>query len=308
MLLMRGVQPLSAIRPKSNIIALRPPDQRHLQDALDHNGATRWQGMRSLRIHMSQGACAIATLQANIGHQLRVCDVQPHMLLSAVAEWRNRGLAPATINKRLTILSVLGVNVSGCYATEPRKLKWWLRPADHAMLTQWLREMDDTYGDQRHALAADYIDWTVFTGLRVEESLKLVRREIEFKAGGEKASITVPGLKTVGAQQNLPIGDDACAILVRRGMREAKPDTRVFPTSYFMLALTWQACRDKLGVEAHAGASLKAIRRSAARHLTTKGMPLDILRQYLRHEDIQTTMGYLRLTGGYDESEMRRWL
>ena len=299
---------MSALRPKSVVVALRPPDQRHLQDALDHAAATRWHDMRSLKLHVSQGSCAIATLQADIPHQLRVCEVHTPMVMNAVTEWRARGLSPSTINKRLTILSVLGVNVSGCYTTLPRKLKWWLRPTDHAMICAWLREMPDTYGDQRHALVADYIDWTVFTGLRVEESLRLVRREIEFKPDG-KASITVPGLKTMGAQQNLPIGADACAILVSRGMRDtANPNQPVFPISYFMLALVWTACMDKLGVEPHQGASLKAIRRSAARHLTTKGMPLDILRQYLRHEDIQTTMGYLRLTGGYDESEMRRWL
>jgi hypothetical protein len=37
-------------------------------------------------------------------------------------------------------------------------------------------------------------------------------------------------------------------------------------------------------------------------------MPLDVLRQYLRHENIKTTEEYLRLTGGYSEAEMRRWL
>jgi hypothetical protein len=37
-------------------------------------------------------------------------------------------------------------------------------------------------------------------------------------------------------------------------------------------------------------------------------MPLDMLRQYLRHESIWTTMGYLRLVGGYDKDEMRKFL
>lgn len=298
---------MSAIRAKSTVVALRPADNRYLQDALDHNGKTRWVGMRSHSNNMSQGACAIATLQANSSHALRVCEVLPHMVMEAVVAWRARKLSPATINKRLTILSTLGVNVVGAYATEPRKLKWWLRPADHAMLCQWLRQ--DHQGDeqQQHALMADYIDWTVYTGLRVEESLRLERREIEFKPNGT-ASITVPGLKTISAQTSLPIGSDALAVLERRGMRGAAPSARLFDTSYFRLAQSWGECRAKLGGVSGEGATLKAIRRSSARHLTTKGMPLDILRQYLRHEDVKTTMGYLRLTGGYDESEMRRWL
>ncbi len=39
-----------------------------------------------------------------------------------------------------------------------------------------------------------------------------------------------------------------------------------------------------------------------------KGMPLDMVRLYLRHGSMETTMGYLRLTGGYEEGEIRRYL
>jgi integrase len=69
----------------------------------------------------------------------------------------------------------------------------------------------------------------------------------------------------------------------------------------------WATVRKQMGIE-HPGATLKAFRRGAARQLTVGGMPLDMLRQYLRHESVSTTMGYLRLVGGYDKNEMRKFL
>jgi hypothetical protein len=33
---------------------------------------------------------------------------------------------------------------------------------------------------------------------------------------------------------------------------------------------------------------------------------MDMVRDSLRHEDIKTAQGYLRLTGGYNDAEMRR--
>jgi len=55
-------------------------------------------------------------------------------------------------------------------------------------------------------------------------------------------------------------------------------------------------------------ATLKAMRRTAVRHLTVNGMPTEMVRDYLRHSDIKTTMGYLHLVGGYSTEEQRRYL
>ena len=82
----------------------------------------------------------------------------------------------------------------------------------------------------------------------------------------------------------------------------------MFPISYRTLNRDWQHCRAFLGVADNPLSTLKALRRTAARHLTVKGMPLDILRGYLRHSSSKTTEGYLRLVGGYTPEEQRRWL
>jgi integrase len=82
----------------------------------------------------------------------------------------------------------------------------------------------------------------------------------------------------------------------------------VFPIKYYHLHESWDKARAFLGEQDNPMATIKALRRTAARHLTTSGMPTEMVRDYLRHSDIKTTMGYLHLVGGYSVTEQRRWL
>lgn len=286
-------------------------DGRTLSDALDYTMRTRWLGLRSAHMQRLQVETAIRTLEADSAVEITVGETTIANIQAAISVWRGEGLAPSSINRRLICLSAIGVNVAGCYQNTPRRLKWWLRPSDQLLLTTWLR-------GHRHRdklLLADWIDWTVWTGLRIEESLRLTRGDIEFyeapDGGKAKASITVPGLKTYAAQACLPIGDEARALLISRGMSDPAvlSSALVFPITYRRMLAVWQLARAHLGATDNPLATLKAIRRSAARYLhVSKGMPLDMLRVYLRHESLSTTMSYLRLAGGYNRDEMGKWL
>jgi integrase len=212
----------------------------------------------------------------------------------------------------------MGVNVSGCRPRQARPLKWWLRPDDHKKLVAWLRVTSDpanvtareleTIGRfvfvittgltppplEGAELLADYIDWTVQTGLRVEESLRL--RRSDFAA--DYRSVTVPGTKTGSSQATLPITGEATAVVSRRfsaGSQPVAPGTLLFPATYTALRIAWREARRHIGADGNPMATLKALRRSAARRLHADlGMPLDKVRHYLRHSSVSTTMGYLR--------------
>ena len=82
----------------------------------------------------------------------------------------------------------------------------------------------------------------------------------------------------------------------------------VFPIKYDHLHEAWDKARGLLGELDNRMATLKALRRGAARHLTASGMPTEMVRAFLRHSNIKTTMGYLDLVGGYNVNEMRRFL
>jgi len=173
----------------------------------------------------------------------------------------------------------------------------------------------------RARLMADYVEWVCFTGMRVEEVLRMtwddvrldIRNEPDPKTG--KASLvsysemTVPGTKTFDAQASLAISLRPALLLWKRRMMVVSKGAgaeRVFPINYDRLSVDWARPRAWLGATDNKLATLKALRRSAARNLTVNGMPTAVLKDYLRHSNITTTMGYLRLTGGYSTSEQRR--
>jgi integrase len=97
-------------------------------------------------------------------------------------------------------------------------------------------------------------------------------------------------------------------LLAKRHAARARDEDPVFPINYDRLGTAWDRARVFLGVSNNPLATLKALRRTAARHLTVNGMPAEMVRNYLRHGSIHTTLGYLKLTGGYSTNEQRRWL
>lgn len=165
-----------------------------------------------------------------------------------------------------------------------------------------------------------FVRWTTRTGLRIEETLRLKWSDVS-GYDGPHWRVTVPGLKTVASQATLPLSLEATAILRDELEGPGDANALVFGFDgapgrgaacgggYIKVRQLWQECREFLGVADNPLATLRSFRRSAARNLhVTKGMPIDLVRSYLRHGNIATTMGYLRLTGGYNTEEMQRWL
>ena len=233
---------------------------------------------------------------------MRFADVTKATLMDAVNHWKAQGASPTGINTRLGVLSVMGIDVKGCRVRVPRKLKWWLTP-DHYEALKAHYEAD--------SLFMRYVEWVTFTGLRLEEVLRLKRSDFS----SAFTSVTVPGTKTDFSQKTLPLSTDATDLAKRVFATKPAQDPRrkpidypMFDVEYTALLTLWREAMDKIGVT-HETATPRALRRGAARHLhSQKGMPLDMLRQYLSHSNVQTTMGYPRLTGGYDEEQMRKWL
>lgn len=296
-----------------------------LAEALEHTYRTRWaharDGGKCLYSQAKAATGDVADIILRDAHQdhitqmavevrtkaINLASVQPYDVQRATAKWYAQGLSPATITKRLNCLSAMGVKVSGMRPAKDRKLKWWLRPEEEERAHRWL-------DDQAHLAAfrgvtvakwrevSHFIAWTTKTGLRVEETLRL--RRTDFSHGLEE--VTVPGTKTAASQANLPLDQSAHEIAVAQ--IELRPgEDFMWTLTYGELEASWRALRDAMAWPQ--AATLKALRRSAARYLHVDcGMPLDLVRAYLRHESINTTLGYLRLTGGYSTEEMRRYL
>lgn len=277
-----------------------------------------WGDRRGANTDDSQMRGALDTLCLVLGKGSTVAtvdEVTSAHVAECVATWVANGLSASTVNKRLCILSALKINCEGNWRRPDKRLKWWLKPTECERLLAHLRAKPNPPFPQAD-LVADYVEWASHVGMRVEETLRLTWGDclIAFEKDEEgkvmnMCEVSVPGTKTERAQASLALASVPALLLARRhATRTVLNEPRVFPIEYDNLHEYWQRCRDFLGVRDNPLSTLKALRRTAARHLTTGGMPTDVVRQYLRHSDIQTTMGYLRLVGGYTTGEQRKWL
>lgn len=297
----------------ASFIPAHPDTGRTLAEVFAETTAQRWEGRRSEESLPPQARKALETLAVAVRPDL--AELAPKARLgcvlteevgmvhikATVKAFREAGLKPAHINRRLVCMSAMGFNVKGNYQRVPKALKWWLKPDDQAKLVKQLQ----AYGDQEFI---DYVLWATSTGLRVEETLRLTRSDFTRDHTGN-VLVTVPGLKTYDAQATLPLPREAVEVFERRLGAAAAPAAPLFETPYWKLAERWRRYRHIIGAGKTSGATLKAFRRVSARKLhSDKGMPLDLVRHYLRHENIETTMGYLRLTGGYSTDEFARYL
>ena len=237
-----------------------------------------------------------------------------------VVHWRDamrvQGLAASTINTRLCVLAkVLAIAAEYGYTSQvgkmpfvsrQRVLKWWLTPeAWQKELEPWL--VLQPWGEDM----ADYIEWTLETGLRVEETLRLLPSDFP-----QATTLEVPGTKSVGSAVRIGISDRAAAIVNRRRQMHTDSGTifnptakRIFDVPYHVLKSRWNACRKVLGVEDNPTATLKSLRRSfAARCILQKAIPGPLLKELMRHSNMATTMEYLKLVGFTDNDETRALL
>jgi integrase len=265
---------------------------------------THWRGTRRYALMVSWTNSLNAALPGKCLEDITSEDVEA---------WREAMTdAPATIYARVGVLSVIykvarGRGYKGPVPEfqrprVPKPLKWWLNPEQQPKVISWLRASNTA-----HREASLLVDWTVSTGLRIEESLRTQRQH--FHGLGTCAPwITVPGTKTDDAQATLPLSAYAAGLASRLLGVEGGQRTPLFTITYREMWADWDACRKVMGFNAST-ATLKALRRSYAHARAAKGCPLPLLQQLMRHKSAATTMGYLKLTGGqFTDAELRRFV
>lgn len=268
-----------------------------LGQALETIAKPRWRGMRSYACLVSSAETAIRALG---GKGVSVQEVTCEDLTSLVRDWSPL-VSAATIHHRLSCLNVLGVTTRGVWPRQNiRRLKWWLDKETQRRLLELPCEPHEA---RNHVVLCLYAAWAVETGLRVEESLRLCRSHFM----EDFSLLKVPGTKTAQSLRTIPLSAEARALaeLAFRGRLDA--DAPMFTLGYLPLRIAWVRARSKLGIT-DPTATLKAFRRGAAHRLhVEKGLPLILARDYLGHQDVTTTEGYLRITGSRVE-DMRRFL
>lgn len=172
-------------------------------------------------------------------------------------------------------------------------LKWWMKPEDMVKAADYLTAQNDT-------LFLHYIQFLLLTGLRVKEALNVRLRDFR-GLDTEKAFLRVPGTKNESSEATIAITEEARQIVLKRDAEnKARGQTsdRLFDVNYTHMQRRWTVLREFLGYGDVKTATLRALRRSFA-HLGVTKYKMDALtlRSVMRHSSVNTTQGYLRLTG-----------
>ncbi|MER9178907.1 hypothetical protein [Mesorhizobium sp. M0767] len=301
----------SVARKHSDTLEYRQPEHRTgtLREAAKIALATHWAGMRS---HGSVEPCLWRTVHfmERLG-KVNVDDIKSADLDALVTHLKERGNVASYINQQLGSLRVVNkialkrlpalatVVLPIPHLKTFQQEKWWLRPELHLEVTEMLRKPG---GDP---LFADLIDIIIYQGLRVEETIRLEARQFS-GLGTPKPWLQPDGTKTVDAQNSIPVYPEGAEVAERAIARAAANNwPRLFPITAGQASQRWNLVRDYLGVTDIPTATLKSLRRTFAWYANQRGMPTETLRKVMRHRQISTTSGYLRLIGDADLDKSR---
>ena len=150
-------------------------------------------------------------------------------------------------------------------------------------LLSWLNCM------QRNREAKDIIECLIDLGCRVNELLNLEKRFVDF----DNNQINFNDRKNDNAVA-VPMTNRVKSIL-RRYYREVKDLDKLFSLNYSELNAIWQKARKDLGYADKKFYTLHLCRHTCASRLVQRGCQLLLVKDWLGHEDIKTTMIYAHL-------------
>ena len=150
-------------------------------------------------------------------------------------------------------------------------------------LLSWLNCM------QRNREAKDIIECLIDLGCRVNELLNLEKRFVDF----DNNQINFNDRKNDNAVA-VPMTNRVKSIL-RRYYREVKDFDKLFSLNYSELNAIWQKARTDLGYANKKFYTLHLCRHTCASRLVQRGCQLLLVKDWLGHEDVKTTMIYAHL-------------
>tara|TARA_R100001224_G_scaffold111732_2_gene92445 strand:- start:378 stop:1220 length:843 start_codon:yes stop_codon:yes gene_type:complete len=142
---------------------------------------------------------------------------------------------------------------------------------------------------REHREAKDIVECLIDLGCRVSELLGLEKRyvdfdnnQINFNERKNDSAVAVPMTKRVQS-------------IMRSYCRELKDFDRVFKLNYDSLNFIWQEARRDLGYKDKKFYTLHLCRHTCASRLVQRGCQLLLVKDWLGHDDIKTTMIYAHL-------------
>lgn len=257
----------------------------NLQEALDQCLQMQWRGTAGETTAQINGQAALDFF----GGASLLKSLNTRLLDRYVLHLAAKGNAPATINRKLAVLSKIFTYAFRRkelaelphipYRKEPVGRLRWLTVEEERRVVQALngRGMTD------HAQAVEFL---VDTGLRPSELWRLTARD--YSAG----AILITQTKNK-VTRLIPLTQRATFILERRLVRY--PDGPLFPHDNAWMIYGWNIAKRALGLSEDKEFVVYALRHTCASRLVQRNVPLYTVQNWLGHKNALQTMRYAHL-------------
>lgn len=246
-----------------------------IRQAADHALATHWDGTAWGYVVAKYLNTIIPFLTARKRRTLDAITADD--LVALVADCRAKGNADKTIQAKLNALKIvweiarakkpvpfatttmpeIAIREGTSGKVKASNQRWWLRPENLTSLVRHLREINqDTL--------ADYVMWTISTGLRLEDSLAL----------------RVKHLSSLELSPN--------AVLIAKEIVRGKPDNALIFSALSKTALErkWNTyAKAHLGESNNRACTVQSLRIAFASLLHRQGMKPEMLRKLMRNTE-----------------------
>lgn len=293
------VAPVSHARP----VAFLTPAKATLGGLIDIAYRARWRGTKSATTQLR----TVSAWPAVLGENYPVANFEdPNVILDVVDGWAAKGNSPATINRKLAVLSVvLGYALErGLISRKPKmprrreyegRLRWYSDAEEkswHAFaLTHDGQELVDLL-----TLAAD-------TGFRYGELMALRKRDRSASEG----LVILTAWETKGNKSRSVYLTTRAAAAFDRLTHGAEDGDKVVPERFTQgfMSRTGAAWKRHAGLPADDGACFHTWRHTSCARLVQRGVPIVMVQKWMGHSTIVTTMRYAHLAPNSLEAAWR---
>lgn len=260
-----------------------------LESAYRRTWETRWRDSKSARTVERLGKAAMTYF----GRDLPLDKITTDEIDKWVGTLEEAGSSNATINRKLACLSRMmrTAHERGGLAALPH----FPRKRESQGRLRWLSEAEEEklLTATRHlgsGWAADVWIVLVDTGLRVGELLALEARDVDLK----RKTLTVWVNKTDNPR-TIPTTVRVRAILKPLVEKAPSPTGKLFDYGYGTLRQVWDRVRGHLGMTDDPQFIMHTLRHTCASRLAQKGVPLQVIKEWMGHKSLQVTLRYAHL-------------
>lgn len=244
-----------------------------------------------------QGSITNATVVASFLGAQRSVSALTQADYNALVEHLLQTNAPSTVNRKLSALSSMLKVAREAGVKTSLNIKYLKEPEGRCRILSSLEEQSVLADLGRHGetAMAEFVATALDTGARLSELLAVQGSWIRKDATGQWV-ITFPATHTKSAKsRTVPLTDRAACILLERRMENP---SALWPANWTRdrVGYLWSAMRARIGLSHDTEFVFHCCRHTCATRLMEATGDLAMVKDWLGHSDIRTTLIYAKVT------------